>query len=210
MQTLGDQGRLRQAAGARDDVLLQRLQRVRPGALREFGKCRVQPQQMIDRSAERRLAAVDQPLTGGQRAEMRSPDPVDESRLIGKRHAARRRAEDQRQTPARIGRHVACTRPQRAGGAGVRIDKPSADRGALPQGHRRGGLGRQSSPERRARGRHLGADACVMIVFEEAEADLIEEFVRPALLMREIAELAGRRAGRADQTTRWRERTGNR
>ena len=105
MQTLGDQGRLRQAAGARDDVLLQRLQRVRAGARLEFGERRMQPQQMIDRSAERRLAAVDQPLTGGQRAEMRSPDAVDESRLIGKRHAARRRAEDQRQTPARIGRH---------------------------------------------------------------------------------------------------------
>ena len=152
MQTLGDQGRLRQGAGTRDDVLLERLQRERPGARREFGKCRVQPQQMIDRSAERRLPAVNEPLAGGERAEMGPPHAIDKSRRVGKRHAARRRAEDQRQTPARIGRHVARTRPQRAGGAGVRIDEPSADRGALQQGHGRGGFGRQSSPERRARG----------------------------------------------------------
>ena len=39
----------------------------------------------------------------------------------------------------------------------------------------------------------------VMVGLEESEADRIEEFVRPALLMREIAELARRRAGRADQ-----------
>ena len=75
-----------------------------PARAAQFGKRRMEPQEMIDRRAERRLAAVDEPLIGGQRREMRSPHAVDESRLVRERHAAGRRAEDQRQAPARIGR----------------------------------------------------------------------------------------------------------
>ncbi len=130
---------------------------------------------------------------------MRSPNPVDEPRLVGQRHAARRRAENQRQTPARIGRSSCPARAQRARRPGMRVDEPGADRRSGPKRHGRGGLGRQSSPERRARRRRLGADASVMVVFEEPEADLIEECVRPAPLMREIGEFTGRRAGRAGQ-----------
>ena len=110
MQALGDQRRLRKAAGPGDDLFLERVERVRPGARRQFSKGWMQAQQMIDRCAERRLTAVDEPLTWGERAEMRAPDPVDESRPVGKRHAARRRAQDQSQTPAWIGSRAARSR----------------------------------------------------------------------------------------------------
>ena len=93
-------------------------------------------------------------------------------------------------------------RAQRARGAGVRVDQPGSDRRPGPQGHRLGGLGRQSSPERRARPSRPRADAGIIVVFEEPEAHAVEEFVRPALLMREIGEFAGRRAGRAGQRPR--------
>jgi hypothetical protein len=38
-----------------------------------------------------------------------------------------------------------------------------------------------------------------MVIFEEPETHAVEEFLRPASIMREIAEFAGRRAGRAGQ-----------
>ena len=162
VQALGDQRRLRQAAGPGDDLFLERVERVRPGARRQFSKGRMQPQQMIDRSAERRLPAVDKPLIRGQRAEMRPPDPVHESGPVGKRHAARRRAQNQSQTPARIGLHAARSRPQRARGAGVRVDQPGADRRPGPQGPspRRprpsvpARAARQAKPSRRRCGRN--------------------------------------------------------
>jgi hypothetical protein len=44
-----------------------------------------------------------------------------------------------------------------------------------------------------------GADAGILVLFEEPEAHAVEEFVWPALLMREIGKFAGRRAGRAGQ-----------
>ena len=165
-----------------------------------FGEGRMQPHQMVDRRAERRLAAVDQPLARRQRAEMRPPDAVDESRLVGQRHAARRGAENEREAPARIGRRAARPRAQRAGGAGVGVDEPRADRrpglspiaaaasAVRPRAERRSRAATISAP-RRAKPSRL----------EDAEADAVEEFARPALFMREIAELAGRRAERARQ-----------
>ena len=115
---------------------------------------------------------------------------------------------------ARRRRGSACTparsRPQRARGARVRVDQPGADRRPGPQAHRRGGLGRQSPPERRARPSGRGADAGVIVVLEEPEAYAVEKFVRPALLVREIAEFAGRRDRPSGLATRWRETTGNR
>ena len=56
---------------------------MRPGARLEFGERRMKPHEMIDRSAERRLAAVNEPLARGEGAEMRTPDAVDESRFVG-------------------------------------------------------------------------------------------------------------------------------
>ena len=111
MQALGDQRRLRQAAGPRDDLFLERVERVRPGARRQFSKGRMQPQQVIDRSAERRLPAVDEPLIRGERAEMRSPDPVDE---IAARRTSAMQLDDVPRINARRRRGSACTPPARA------------------------------------------------------------------------------------------------
>ena len=148
----------------------------------------MQAHQAVDRAAERRLAAVGEPLVRRQRAEIRPPDAVDEARLVGKRHAARRRAEDQRQTPARIGMRAARSRRKRAGRAGMGVDQPGADRrpGRKPIAAAASAV----SPARAAcPARRLGADAGVTLGGEELEADAVEKFVRPARLMREIANL---------------------
>ena len=95
---------------------------------------------------------------------------------------------------------AARARAQRARGAGMRVDEPGADRRSGPEAHRRRGLGRQSLARAARLAQAIcGADAGVMVVLEEPEPNAVEEFVRPALLMREIAEFAGRRAGRAGQ-----------
>ena len=140
MQILRDQRRLRKAACPSDDLFLEHVERVRPRARRQLMKGWMQAQQVIDRSAERRLPAIDEPLTGGQRAEMRPPDPVDKPRLVRQRHAARRRAKNQGQTPARIELRAARPPAQRARGAGMRVNEARADRRSGPQGHRRGRL----------------------------------------------------------------------
>ena len=46
------------------------------------------------------------------------------------------------------------------------------------------------------------ADTGIIVGFEEPKAHAVEEFLRPTLLMREIAEFACRRAGRAGQRSR--------
>ena len=199
MQALGDQSRLRQTARAGHDVLLQRRQRTRSGALRQRGERRMRPQEMIDRGAERRLSAIDEPLIGSQRREMRSPYAVDELRLVRERHAARRGAEDQRQAPARIDRPPSPARAQRARGARVGVDQPRADGSSRPQAHRGRGLGGQTPAKRRARRRRMSANEGVVVASEEAKTHAVEEFVRPSFFLPEIAELAGRRAGRADE-----------
>src|SRR5258707_8398454 len=100
MQILRDQRRLRKAADPCGDLFLERVEHVWPSARRQFRKGWMQAQQVIDRSTECRLTAVDKPLTTGERAEMGPPNPVDEPRPAGQRHAARGRAQNQSQTPA--------------------------------------------------------------------------------------------------------------
>ena len=89
MEAFGDQRRLGKAARARDNAPLKRGERssaLRGDQLAESG---MQAQDMVDRRAEGRLPAVNEPMMGCQRGEMRSPDPIDESRLIGNGHATR-------------------------------------------------------------------------------------------------------------------------
>src|SRR5271165_5122907 len=64
---------------------------------------------------------------------------------------------------------------------------------------RRLGSAGRPAPERRSRQQNLGAETGKAALAERAEPNALEEFARPALLMGQIAELAGHRAKRTLQ-----------
>ena len=185
---------------------LERLEAAR----RRLVESRMHSQQAIDRRAEGRLSAIHQPLARRQRSKMRAPDALDKSRLVRERHAARGRAEDQRETPSRIGRLSVDARAQRPERARVRVDEARPDRRSRIEPHRGGGFGGKPAPERRSRRRDVRAETREAVVAERAKPDALEELARPARFMRRIAKLAGDRAERARQRARRTKRRGSR
>ena len=108
----------------------------------------------------------------GSARRMRPPDAVDESRLVGKRHAARGGAEDQRETPARIGRRVARARRRacRTAPACASISPaPTGTPGRKPIAAAASAV--RPSPSGAPGATILGADARVIVGLEEPEAD---------------------------------------
>ncbi len=196
--SFGDQRRLRHPAGAGDDLAFERVEPAR----RRLRESRMHPHETVDRRAERRLASVHQPLAGRQRGKVRAPHRVDEARLVRDRHAARGGAEDQREPPARIAGFSVRARAQRAECARMRVDEPRPDRRSRDEPHRGGFLGREPSRERRSRRDDLRAETGEAVGAQDAKPDAVEEFARPAPLVREIAELAGDRAERAGERAR--------
>ncbi len=138
---------------------------------------------------------------------MRSPDGVDKARLVRYRQATGRSAEDQREPEARIAGPALVAGGERSERAGVRVDEPRPDRRALDKPHFRGGFGRQSAPHRRSGLEDLRAEVGQSrSAASAAKPDAMEKLVRPAPLVRQIAELADDRAERTRKRARRAER----
>ena len=90
-------------------------------------------------------------------------------------------------------------RPQRAEGAGVGVDEPRPDGRPGVQTHCGCGVLSQAAPEARPWRGDVRAEAGEAAGLKRAQAQAVEEFPRPAVFVREIAELAGCRAQRARQ-----------
>ena len=204
---LGDQRRLRRAAGPGDDLFLERVERVAARA-DNSAKAGCSRSGRSISSAERRLPAVDEPLIQGGRAEMQPQIRPSESGLVGKRHTARRRAP--RSKPDAEADRLACRplAPQRTRGARVRRRSARRRPASRPQGHCRGCLGRQSLPERRTGPSRRGADARDSRP-SGTRGPRCPKNSSGQRVTCEIAELASRWTGQAGLTTRWRETTGN-
>ena len=197
VQVAGEPRRLRGAAGAGDDFALQRVEGAGPPG--DAGEGRAHPHQAIDRRAEGRLAAFDEPLAGRQRRIMRAPEGGNEARFVRDRHATGGRAENQRDAAARIGDFVAARGAQSRQRPRVRVDQPGADRDAGRQAERARRVGGEPAPQRRPWRDDFGADAREARPAERLEPDAGVELLRPAPLAREIEPLAGDRAGGAGE-----------
>ena len=153
----------------------------------------------VDRRAESRLPPVHEPLARRQCGKVRSPQGLDEARLVRDRETAARGAEDQGEPPARIAGRARLARAERGERARVRIDEPRPDRQACGQPHGCCGVVGKPARERRPRIDDLGAEPGVTVRNQPAETDAVEELPGPAALVRQVAELAGDRAERAGE-----------
>ncbi len=153
----------------------------------------------VDRRAESRLPPVHEPLARRQCGKVRSPQGLDEARLVRDRETAARGAEDQGEPPARIAGRARLARAERGERARVRIDEPRPDRQACGQPHGCCGVVGKPACERRPRIDDLGAEPGVTVRNQPAETDAVEELPGPAALVRQVAELAGDRAERAGE-----------